>query len=84
MCGFAQQRACKFTCQSEVCTPKGGSTRKACGCFSKKQPNPPPFTYKKAPIYHQASDIAELWLEVLPICKLIAYIGCAVEPRKYC
>ena len=31
--GFAQQRACKFTCQSEVCTPKGGSTRKACGCL---------------------------------------------------
>lgn len=31
--GFAQQRACKFTCQSEVWTPKGGSTRKACGCL---------------------------------------------------
>lgn len=31
--GFAQQRACKFTCQSEVCTPKGGSTREACGCL---------------------------------------------------
>lgn len=40
--------------------------------------------HRKSPICHQASDIAELWLEVLSICKLIAYIGCAVEPRKYC
>ena len=48
MCGFAQQRACKFTCQSEVCTPKGGSTRNACGCFLKKQPNPPLSANKKA------------------------------------
>ena len=40
--GFAQQLACKFTCQSEVCTPKGGSTRKACWLFfGENSLNPP-------------------------------------------
>lgn len=60
MCGFAQQRACKFTCQSEVCTPKGGSTRKACGCFSKKQPNPPPLHIQKSTYLSPSKRYSEI------------------------
>ena len=54
MCFFAgkvdssNSVACKFTCISEACRPKGGSTRNACGCFFKKTAQSTPFTYKKA------------------------------------
>ena len=37
MCGFAQQRACKFTCQSEACTPKSSSVRTAHGGLKNRQ-----------------------------------------------
>ena len=35
------ENAMRFPLLCSRSAPKGGSTRNACGCFSKKQPNPP-------------------------------------------
>ena len=42
----ANASACIFLCLRSA--PKGGSTRKACGCFSKNSQNPLSYTTKKA------------------------------------
>ena len=42
------ENAMRFPLLCSRSAPKGGSTRNACGCFSKKQPNPPLSHTKKA------------------------------------
>ena len=63
MCGFAQQRACKFTCQNEACTPKSSSVRTAHGGLTNRQSTP---LHKEKP--HKNSTPSKRYSEIVALC----------------
>ena len=50
---------------AQASAPKGGSTRNACGCFSKKEPNPPRSTKKNRT---KKSTPSKRYSEIVALC----------------